>query len=59
MPSLEVESDRARSTCCKTCSKEQLHTATAGFFMPGAEFKLMNEARRLTAFLFGQNPGNR
>jgi len=33
MPSLEVENDRARSTCCKTCSKEQLHTATAGFFM--------------------------
>jgi len=38
MPLLEVESNRAGSTCCKTCSEEQLHTTRAGFFI--GDFRL-------------------
>ena len=33
MPLLEVESNRAGSTCCKTCSKENVTHGKGGVFL--------------------------
>ena len=45
-PSLEIESNPAGFTCCKTCSSDRLHTAIGGVF----------KARLRTGFFVGQCP---
>jgi len=49
MPLLEVESNRAGSTCCKTCSKENVTHGNGGVFLSPDPAKLVSSTQATVA----------
>jgi len=52
MPLLEVESIRAGSTCCKTCSKERVARGNGGvFLLPASGWIFVSEIVQIEKFV--------